>query len=678
MDRCVRKDTHHDCLFGLYELCGGSRGGEVARDLSLFVRRKGLSRHFGASGFGSRGLAQFHNLMLFPEEVESLTARLKNWRPAEGSSCGGDSREDGAVPPNFTEEELDEAITKPVYAMLGVGTRDGRPAELEVESDAGSNDDVAEEFQDATLVDIMRERIQELERENVALRWRERTAEGRVEAEIQKAASLAAELAAENSHAELEKRLEAMAHRLDIERQRRQTAERDAQLAQGVGEEAVQRRKDELEAAVASAVERERERSTQTLRRAAEASLDRMSAYTPSSKEQDATCASLRAELVETQRELVRAREDAAEMATKNVGAAMVADAMRAASDVASNESVRELLADVDELGAAMRAYTAAHASFATPTSRKVDGDEEIGLAKELLLDVPSLKTALGGDGKLADVLATFARIRTCVPGESLVDHHPEEDTSSRKDGDETEAHTGVDMYIVAEGAVTISPRVATNNPFGIQSHAYVAHPGDVIGEVACVVDALAGIRTRASLPNGPGIDLPARTPVRIECGPDGPARLFAMNSRDVERVLMFGGDAFAETSGDRSILRALHKSVTTRLAELEASANMSTEVVTNGNGIESDEGSRAKRVADLNAPTTARSDRYPLGVRWSETQLRAAGMRRTAGVLARISQPSDVDELVEARETVGQVSKSLRAAAARLRERRLHPAAAS
>ena len=94
-----------------------------------------------------------------------------------------------------------------------------------------------------------------------------------------------------------------------------------------------------------------------------------------------------------------------------------------------------------------------------------------------------------------------------------MIDHHPEEDMPSRKDGDETEAHTGVDMYIVAEGAVTISPRVATNNPFGIQSHAYVAHPGDVIGEVACVVDALAGIRTRASLPNGPGIDLPARTP---------------------------------------------------------------------------------------------------------------------------------------------------------------------
>ena len=68
----------------------------------------------------ARGLAQFHNLMLFPEEVESLTARLKNWRPAEGSSRGGDSREDGAVPPNFTEEELDEHVTKPLYAMLGV------------------------------------------------------------------------------------------------------------------------------------------------------------------------------------------------------------------------------------------------------------------------------------------------------------------------------------------------------------------------------------------------------------------------------------------------------------------------------------------------------------------------------------------------------------------------------
>ena len=66
-----------------------------------------------------------------------------------------------------------------------------------------------------------------------------------------------------------------------------------------------------------------------------------------------------------------------------------------------------------------MRAYTAASAALATPQTRKVDGDEEIALARELLLDVPSLAPALR-EGKRADVLATFARVRVCVPGESL------------------------------------------------------------------------------------------------------------------------------------------------------------------------------------------------------------------------------------------------------------------
>ena len=49
MDRRVRKDTHHDCLFGLYELCGGSRGGEVgatfrfSRDSLVILARVDLA-----------------------------------------------------------------------------------------------------------------------------------------------------------------------------------------------------------------------------------------------------------------------------------------------------------------------------------------------------------------------------------------------------------------------------------------------------------------------------------------------------------------------------------------------------------------------------------------------------------------------------------------------------------
>jgi hypothetical protein len=100
------------------------------------------------------------------KEVESLAARLEDFPgfdemragSAAGSSCGETPMKDG-----------------------GIGGRDAGIG-LRSESDDGSND--VSDFQDATLVEIMRERIQELERENVALRWRERTAEARIEAEI--------------------------------------------------------------------------------------------------------------------------------------------------------------------------------------------------------------------------------------------------------------------------------------------------------------------------------------------------------------------------------------------------------------------------------------------------------------------------------------------------------------
>ena len=611
------------------------------------------------------------------KEVESLAARLEDFPgfdemragSAAGSSCGKTPMKDGG----------------------GRG-----PPDIVVASDLvrSESDDVSD-FQDATLVEIMRERIQELERENVALRWRERTAEARIEAEIAKAATTAAELAAENSHAELERRLESMAHALDIERQRRQTAERDADLARGVGEEATRARRDELDAAVAAAVTRERERSAQTLRRAAEAAVDATVQRGPSSKEQELALEELRNELVESQRQLVRAREDAVAAATRNVGAAIVADALKSAQSIGADDSTRELLADVDELGAAMRAYTAASASLATPQTRKVDGDEEIALARELLLDVPSL-APLMREGKRADVLATFARVRVCVPGESLFPVTP---VTPVQAGDTPGGGSGVDMYIVAEGSVEIAP-VAVN-PFDdvatqlassgvVVPRTYVAHPGDVIGEVAAVVDALAGIRTRASLPNGVGLvageDLPRRAPAQAMCSNDGPARLFVINSRDVERVLVFGGSSsFAEVQGgERSIVGTLHAAVATRLAELEASANMSVDGVGGGGGkgggigVPAGGGSHPaprRARADLNAPTTARDARYPLGVRWSEEQLRAAGLRRTAGALERVGDTDGNntagDAIADARETVAKVSKSLRAAAARLRERR-------
>lgn len=630
------------------------------------------------------------------KEVESLAERLEDFPGFDemragstaGSSCGETPMKDGgAAPPD---------ITPPPDAPLNrIGPRS--------ESDEFSND--VSDFQDATLVEIMRERIQELERENVALRWRERTAEARIEAEIAKAATTAAELAAENSHAELERRLESMAHALDIERQRRQTAERDADLARGVGEEATRARRDELDAAVAAAVTRERERSAQTLRRAAEAAVDATVEREPSSKEQELALEELRNELVESQRELVRAREDAVAAATRNVGAAIVADAMRCARSIGADDATRELLADVDELGAAMRAYTAASAALATPQTREVDGDEEIALARELLLDVPSLAPALR-EGKRADVLATFARVRVCVPGESLFPEGSLGGSGSTGALGETPertgsgARSGVDMYIVAEGAVEIA-RVAADpldlasqrlDPHIVVPRTYVAHPGDVIGEVALIVDALAGIRARASLPNGSGIpasDLPPRVPARVTCSNDGPARLFAINSRDLENVLVFGGErSFADVQGgERSIVRVLHDAVATRLAELEASANMSVEGdadgplgVGKGSSRSTRPGSRpipSRRVirADLNAPTTARDARYPLGVRWSEEQLRAAGLRRTAGRLERVGDTAGEegagDAVADARETVAKVSKSLRAAAARLRERR-------
>ena len=616
------------------------------------------------------------------KEVESLAARLEDFPgfdemragSAAGSSCGETPMKDGG----------------------GRG-----PPDIVVASDLvrSESDDVSD-FQDATLVEIMRERIQELERENVALRWRERTAEARIEAEIAKAATTAAELAAENSHAELERRLESMAHALDIERQRRQTAERDADLARGVGEEATRARRDELDAAVAAAVTRERERSAQTLRRAAEAAVDATVQREPSSKEQELALEELRNELVESQRQLVRAREDAVAAATRNVGAAIVADALKSAQSIGADDSTRELLADVDELGAAMRAYTAASASLATPQTRKVDGDEEIALARELLLDVPSL-APLMREGKRADVLATFARVRVCVPGESLFPVTPVTPVHAggRHPGRrERRGHVHRRRGIRRDCAGRGEPLRRRRDAAGVLRRRRSPH---LRGAPRRRHRRGGRRRRRARGYTHEGV-APQRSWARRGRGPSATRPrsrdVFKRRTRATLRDQLEGRGAgvgvrrvasFAEVQGgERSIVGTLHAAVATRLAELEASANMSVDGVGGGGrgkgGVERRDRSASRRGshpaprrarADLNAPTTARDARYPLGVRWSEEQLRAAGLRRTAGALERVGDTDGNntagDAIADARETVAKVSKSLRAAAARLRERR-------
>ena len=68
----------------------------------------------------------------------------------------------------------------------------------------------------------------------------------------------------------------------------------------------------------------------------------------------------LRGELARAREETVRARADAEAAARNNVGAAIVADAVRAASDATLDEDARGLVADAASLDAAVEAYARA------------------------------------------------------------------------------------------------------------------------------------------------------------------------------------------------------------------------------------------------------------------------------------------------------------------------------
>ena len=88
----------------------------------------------------------------------------------------------------------------------------------------------------------------------------------------------------------------------------------------------------------------ERARGVEALRLAAVASVAAAAEGAPSSAEQDALVAALRDELADARAETVAAREDAEAAARQNVGAAIVAEAMRASDEVAAAFAERGFL----------------------------------------------------------------------------------------------------------------------------------------------------------------------------------------------------------------------------------------------------------------------------------------------------------------------------------------------
>ena len=199
-----------------------------------------------------------------------------------------------------------------------------------------------------------------LQRECASLRAHARTVDARVQREVEAAAAIAAEKAADDAHAALERRLAETARALDDARVARADAEARAAHAEGSTDVVRARHAAKISAAVADAVAAERARGAETLRLAAAAAAAAAADAEPSSEEQDEVIERLRGELARAREETVRARADAEAAARNNVGAAIVADAVRAASDATLDEDARGLVADAASLDAAVEAYARA------------------------------------------------------------------------------------------------------------------------------------------------------------------------------------------------------------------------------------------------------------------------------------------------------------------------------
>ena len=200
-----------------------------------------------------------------------------------------------------------------------------------------------------------------LQRECASLRAHARTVDARVQREVEAAAAIAAEKAADDAHAALERRLAETARALDDARVARADAEARAAHAEGSTDVVRARHAAKISAAVADAVAAERARGAETLRLAAAAAAAAAADAEPSSEEQDEVIERLRGELARA-----RARRRSARAQTPKPPREITSARRSSPTPFAPpptrplDEDARGLVADAASLDAAVEAYARA------------------------------------------------------------------------------------------------------------------------------------------------------------------------------------------------------------------------------------------------------------------------------------------------------------------------------
>ena len=246
---------------------------------------------------------------------------------------------------------------------------------------------------EARIVDVVDGEMAALEADNAGLRIRARRADDVVEAQVARAVAVAAEEASARAEAMFEARLASSAETTRRERDARTRAEaklarleEEVAASEGAGDPRSDARREHLaaiETAVAAAVAAERARGEETLRAAAAATAA-AAANGDFGREAETERATreramriLRDELHATRKELVNARSAAVRAAETNVGAVIVADAIKA-SDALARDFVaaeEDAAADVSELVAATRAFLDPEDADADDAAEECRGD---------------------------------------------------------------------------------------------------------------------------------------------------------------------------------------------------------------------------------------------------------------------------------------------------------------
>ena len=246
---------------------------------------------------------------------------------------------------------------------------------------------------EARIVDVVDGEMAALEADNAGLRIRARRADDVVEAQVARAVAVAAEEASARAEAMFEARLASSAETTRRERDARTRAEaklarleEEVAASEGAGDPRSDARREHLaaiETAVAAAVAAERARGEETLRAAAAATAA-AAANGDFGREAETERATreramriLRDELHATRKELVNARSAAVRAAETNVGAVIVADAIKA-SDALARDFVaaeEDAAADVRELVAATRAFLDPEDADADDAAEECRGD---------------------------------------------------------------------------------------------------------------------------------------------------------------------------------------------------------------------------------------------------------------------------------------------------------------